>query len=63
MTQLTRRNLLAAAAAVPAVSQTPAGTTAQDWAKAAREANQHNGELLAKIKIPMAVEPASLFKA
>lgn len=63
MKKLTRRNMLAAAAALPAVAQTPAGTSAQDWAKAAREANQRNGDILAKIKIPMAVEPAAQFKA
>ncbi len=63
MSKLTRRKLLTVAAAVPAAAQTPAGTTAQDWAKAAREANQRNGELLGGIKIPIAVEPATIFKA
>lgn len=66
MNKLTRRELIAGAATVAAASQASAmqaPTTAEDWGKAAREANRANAEALKKIKLPMATEPAFAFKA
>lgn len=51
-----------AAAAVPVVAaQTPPAP--QDWLNAAREQMQRSGDKLAKIAMPMATEPAFIFKA
>ncbi|MGI8989424.1 MAG: hypothetical protein ACR2I2_07550 [Bryobacteraceae bacterium] len=60
--KITRRALMQAAAAVPVVAaQTPPAP--QDWLNAAREQMQRSGDKLAKIAMPMATEPAFIFKA
>lgn len=65
MKKMSRREALAsalgAAASANASAQSP--TSADDWAKAAREANRTNADALAKVKLPMSTEPAFLFKA
>jgi hypothetical protein len=68
--KVTRRSLagiLAAAAVAPraGASQTSsqAGTAADPDLQAARELMQTNAQLIAKVKLPMATEPACHFKA
>lgn len=58
--KLTRRQWTAAltVAAAPAAAQTPPLPVDQ-----ARQAVERNREVLAKIKVPMAVEPAFRFEA
>ena len=58
---MTRRELLAAAAATPLIAQQ--STSPEDWAKAARDAAKANAEAMAKVVLPMSTEPAFLFKA
>lgn len=66
MRDLTRRELVLAGAALAPVAQKAAGqgaTTAEDWAKAARQANHDNADALAKVQLTNSVEPAFQFKA
>ena len=37
--------------------------SAEEWAKAAREAHKNNAEAISKVVIPMSTEPAFQFKA
>jgi len=59
--KLTRRELTAALLAPAAVAQTP--QIAADPVQAARDRIKTNGDILAKIEIPMDLEPAVTFKA
>lgn len=59
--KLTRRKLAAALLAPAAAAQTPAPSA--DPVQAARDRIKANGEILAKIEIPMDTEPAFQFKA
>jgi hypothetical protein len=59
--KLTRRKLAAALLAPAAVAQTP--QPAADPVQAARDRIKANGDILAKIEIPMELEPAVTFKA
>ena len=62
--KLTRRQLTAAVAALPAVrlaAQTPA--SGEDLLKQARDQVRRNAGLLSERQIPMATEPAFYFKA
>ncbi|MGO4883576.1 MAG: hypothetical protein ACLP59_22570 [Bryobacteraceae bacterium] len=66
--KLTRRELAGAMLAVTAAAQSPAPQSAtpatpDEELKAAREQNQHAGEALAKVEIPMESEPAFHFTA
>ncbi len=64
MKRITRRNLVALAAALPAAAQQPpAAPTSDDDLKTARQGYRNNAEQLAKVKLPMATEPATRFKA
>jgi hypothetical protein len=66
---VTRRNMarmLAATTAIPAVvtradAQTPAGS--DEETRSAHDLMQTNAQALAKVKLPMATEPAAHFKA
>ena len=66
---VTRRNLarmLAATTAIPvlatpAAAQTPAGS--DEETRSAHDLMRSNAEALAKVKLPMATEPAVHFKA
>lgn len=59
--KLTRRELAAAMApAAPLAAQAPAS---EDLSQRAREQVRRNAETLAKREVPMATEPAFLFKA
>ncbi|MDQ1471148.1 MAG: hypothetical protein QOJ99_2628 [Bryobacterales bacterium] len=64
--KLSRRRLagLAAAGLVARTeaAQAPQDTPNTDFAKAARDAIQRNSETLSKFDVPMATEPAFLFK-
>ncbi len=63
-TKLTRRQLAAAVAALPAArlpAQTPASD--EDVLKQARDQVRRNAGLLSERQIPMATEPAFCFKA
>jgi hypothetical protein len=64
--KLSRRDLTGLAATGLAVqaltAQDPPAMPAPDWAKAARDAMQRNSETMAKFEVPMATEPAFLFK-
>lgn len=60
---LARKSLAAAPVAVAVLAQTPAPPPDADPVKAVREANQRNTETLAKFEIPIAAEPAFVFKA
>ena len=62
--KLTRRQLAAAVAGLPAArlsAQTPA--SGEDLLKQAREQVRRNAEQLSERQIPMATEPAFVFKA
>ena len=59
--KLTRRELSAALLAPAAVAQTPQPTA--EPVPAARDRIKANGDILAKIEIPMDLEPAVTFKA
>lgn len=61
--KLTRRDLAAALLAPAAAAQTPQPPPAADPVQAARDRIQANGDILAKIDIPMDTEPAFQFKA
>ncbi len=69
MNPLTRRKLFAATAAIPfaALAQEVAPPTKtssiDDDLKSARDAIANNAALLAKIEVPIATEPAFVFKA
>ena len=68
MKPLTRRNLFAAAAAVAAAApstkaQAQAATSRDADLKDAREAIANNAAQIAKVKVPIAIEPAFIFKA
>ncbi len=61
--KITRRALMQAAAATPAVAvqvQTP--PVPEDLLAAAREQVKRSGDRLTKIAMPMATEPAFIFK-
>lgn len=65
---VTRRKLariLAATTAVPlaASAQTPAPADPDENLKSAREQMRGNAQALAKVRVPMATEPAFRFKA
>jgi hypothetical protein len=63
--KITRRQLAGVAAAslgaVTAIAQVP--PTTQDLDSAARESHKQNSDALAKVEIPMSLEPAFQFKA
>jgi hypothetical protein len=59
--QLTRRKLAVALLAPAAAAQTPAPVV--DEVQAARDRIKTNGELIAKVDLPMSTEPAFQFKA
>ncbi len=64
--KLTRRSLMAATAGSAMVARALAQTTAdtpRDFGKEARDGMQRNAETLAKFPVPMATEPAFVFKA
>jgi hypothetical protein len=61
--QLTRRKLAAALLAPAAAAQAQTQPVAADEVAAARARLKANSEALAKIEVPMAVEPAVTFKA
>jgi hypothetical protein len=65
--KLTRRQLALAAAgsvvAVPALAQNPAPAATPDWDKVAREDHMQSAQAIAKVDLPMLVEPAFQFKA
>jgi hypothetical protein len=64
--KLTRRNLAAlaaAAVAAPARTQAQQPAAGEDLIKLKRDQMHNNAEALAKVKIPMATEPAVQFKA
>lgn len=65
MKSITRRNLVMIAAALPAAGQQPAAApaTPDDELKSARQNFRSAAEQLAKVKLPMATEPATRFKA
>ena len=58
--QLTRRKLALALLAPAATAQTPPPV---DEVQAARDRIKANGEIIAKVELPMATEPAFQFKA
>lgn len=60
--KLTRRKL-AAALIAPAAASTQTPQPAADAVQAARDRIKANGDILAKIDIPMDLEPAFQFKA
>jgi hypothetical protein len=63
--KLTRRQLATALTSAAALAQTPSGppATPEEELKAARDRAQSNGAALAKLEVPVAVEPAFQFKA
>ena len=63
--RITRRELAGAVLATAAAAQTPpaAPATAEAELQATREQNQHTAEVLAKVRIPIATEPAFRFVA
>jgi len=63
--ELTRRELAGLIVAPALLAQTPAATapTPDEELKAARDQNRQNQEQLAKFPLPMAVEPATHFRA
>ena len=68
MRKITRRNLAALALALPASAQQqpaapPIPATPEEELKAARESIRANSGQLSKVKLPMAAEPATHFKA
>lgn len=67
MKQLTRRRLFAATAAVPfvalALEAQPKMTSRDEDLKNARDAIANNVALLSKVEVPIATEPAFVFKA
>jgi hypothetical protein len=70
MRRLTRRNLFAAVGAAPlavaAVTQEtvpPPASSREEDLKTARELMATNAAQLAKVKVPIATEPAFVFKA
>ena len=66
MTQrITRRRLVALAAAIPMAAQQPPTipTTPDEELKTIQAQNRANAELLAKVPLPMSTEPATRFKA
>jgi hypothetical protein len=60
---VTRRDLAAVLLAPAAAAQTPAPQAAADPVQAARDRIKANGDILAKIDMPMDTEPAFQFKA
>jgi hypothetical protein len=61
--KLTRRKLAAALLAPAAAANAQTPQPAADAVQAARDRIKANGDILAKIEIPMATEPAVTFKA
>jgi hypothetical protein len=63
---VTRRSLarvLAAAAVAPKISEAQQPPSTDADLQSARDRMRSNAELIAKVKLPMAVEPAVHFKA
>jgi hypothetical protein len=60
--KITRRTLAAAVLAAP-VAAPSAPAAPEEELKAARETVRRNSEALAKVKLPVATEPAFQFKA
>ena len=69
MKRLTRRNLFAAAAAVAVaaapstLAQAPAASSRDEDLKDAREAIANHAAQIAKVRVPIATEPAFIFRA
>lgn len=66
MNPLTRRKLFTATAALPlaALAQEPPKTSSRDEdLKSARDSIANNSAQLAKVDVPIATEPAFVFKA
>ena len=67
MKRITRRTLLAAtvplAAAINAQDSTIAQESRAEDLKSARDSIANNAALLAKVEVPIAIEPAFVFKA
>ncbi len=64
--RITRRHLVALAAALPAAAQTPPApipANPEEERKAVLALFRTNGETLAKVTLPMSTEPATHFKA
>ena len=63
-TRLTRRNLFGAAAAIAVAAPVAveAQTSKDDDLKSARDSIANNSAQLAKIEVPIATEPAFVFK-
>ncbi len=67
--KLSRREVVKATAVATLVGQTqvaqasPQASAATEATRSAREANQRASEALAKFEMPMATEPAFLFRA
>jgi len=63
--KITRRQLagVAAGSAVVSLAIAQVPVTSQDFDRAARESHRVNSEALAKLEIPMSLEPAFQFKA
>ena len=62
MNHLTRRNLFATAVAAVVAPSVEAQTSLEDDIKSARDIIANNAAQLAKIEIPMATEPAYIFR-
>ncbi len=61
--KLSRREIVAVVAGSAAAAKVAAQTPAVDLAKAAQESNRRNADLLAKVELPAATEPAFRFRA
>ena len=60
---ITRRSLVALAAAMPLAAQAPTiPSTADEELKAVQAQNRANAALLDKVTLPMSTEPAARFK-
>ncbi len=55
--------VLGSAAAMAQTPRSPLPANPEEELSAARESNRRTGEVLAKFNIPMALEPAFVFKA
>lgn len=64
ITKMTRRRLAGAMMAAAAAAQTPTAPSGPaDELQKARDQNLHTRETLAKVEVPMEMEPAFQFKA
>jgi hypothetical protein len=65
--KITRRQLALTAAgalaAVPASAQQTSPAVSPDWDRLAREAHLESSQAIARVDVPMLVEPAFQFKA